>query len=85
MAADIVNAYLTAEIKEKYWVKCEPEFGINEGRIARVVWALYGTGSRGHLPVPLREAAEDARIYPYESRSRSLDEVGSEAGWYQVL
>ena len=41
MATDIVNAYLTAEIKEKYWVRCGPEFGINEGRMARVVRALY--------------------------------------------
>jgi len=40
-AEDIQNAYLTAPITEKYWVKCGPEFGSNEGKTAKVVWALY--------------------------------------------
>ena len=59
MAADTINAYLTAEIKKKYWVRCGPEFGTNEGRIARVVWALYGlpvAGAtfRSHLGTQLK-------------------------------
>ena len=41
-AADIQNAYLTAPITEKYWVKCGPEFGSNEGKTAKVVRELYG-------------------------------------------
>ena len=42
MAADIQNAYLTAPIAEKYYIKCGPEFGSNEGKTAKVVRALYG-------------------------------------------
>ena len=42
MAADIQNAYLTAPVKEKYYVKCGPEFGVNAGKTAKVVRALYG-------------------------------------------
>ena len=42
MAADIQNAYLTAPITEKYWIKCGPEFGSNQGKTAKVVRALYG-------------------------------------------
>ena len=42
MAADIKNAYLTAPIKEKYYVRLGPEFGADEGRYAKVVRALYG-------------------------------------------
>jgi hypothetical protein len=42
MAADIQNAYLSAPLKEKYYVKCGPEFGTNQGKTAKVVRALYG-------------------------------------------
>ena len=31
-AIDIQKTYLTAPITKKYWVKCGPEFGSNEGR-----------------------------------------------------
>ena len=42
MAADIKNAYLTAPIKERYYVKLGPEFGADQGRFAKIVRALYG-------------------------------------------
>ena len=42
MAADIQNAYLTAPLKEKYYIICGTEFGNNKGKKAIVVRALYG-------------------------------------------
>ena len=48
LAADIMNAYLTAPPTEKYYTKCGPEFGPElEGRYARIVRALYGLKSSG--------------------------------------
>jgi len=48
LSADIQNAYLTAPLtREKYYIKAGPEFGSDEGRIAKVVRALYGLKSAG--------------------------------------
>jgi len=48
LSADIQNAYLQAPTSEKFWTECGPEFGSEEqGRIAIVVRALYGTKSSG--------------------------------------
>ena len=48
LAGDIQNAYLTAPTSEKFWCKCGKEFGSEEeGRIAVIVRALYGTKSSG--------------------------------------
>ena len=43
--ADCEGAYLNAPPREKHFVKCGPEFGEYEGRIALIVRALYGTKS----------------------------------------
>ncbi|KAL7461107.1 hypothetical protein ACHAXS_003421, partial [Conticribra weissflogii] len=47
MAADIMNAYITAPNKEKIWTLLGPEFGKDKGRKAIVVRALYGLKSAG--------------------------------------
>jgi hypothetical protein len=58
-SADIQNAYLTAPIREKYWVRAGPEFGSDVGRPAKVVRALYGLETAGqtfrsHLAATLK-------------------------------
>ena len=45
--SDIKNAYLTAPNQEKIWTTCGPEFGINAGKKAIIVRALYGLKSAG--------------------------------------
>jgi hypothetical protein len=46
---DIKNAYLQAPTSEKHYIKCGPEFGLeNEGKlVAVIVRALYGGKSAG--------------------------------------
>ena len=44
---DIENAYITAPCSEKIWTILGPEFGSDAGKIAIVVWALYGLKSAG--------------------------------------
>ncbi len=46
-AADILNAYISAPIKEKVWHALGPEFGPNAGKSAIIVHALYGLKSAG--------------------------------------
>jgi hypothetical protein len=46
-AADILNAYTSAPIKEKVWCALGPEFGPNTGKSAIIVCALYGLKSTG--------------------------------------
>jgi hypothetical protein len=60
LGADIQNAYLQAETKEKVWFKAGPEFGSNQGRPCLIVRALYGLKSSGarfrdHLATIIRE------------------------------
>jgi hypothetical protein len=44
---DVLNAYITAPVKEKVWTVLGPEFGPDAGRSAIVVRALYGLKSAG--------------------------------------
>ncbi len=44
---DIVNAYITAPVKEKVWTILGPKFGHDSGRCAIIVHALYGLKSAG--------------------------------------
>jgi hypothetical protein len=46
-AADILNAYSSAPIKEKVWCALGPEFGPDAGKSAIIVRALYGLKSTG--------------------------------------
>ena len=46
-ALDILNAYVSALIKEKVWCGLGPEFGPNAGKSAIIVCALYGLKSTG--------------------------------------
>ena len=46
-AADVGNAYLNADCREKVWITCGPEFGHNQGKRAKIVKALYGLKSSG--------------------------------------
>jgi hypothetical protein len=45
--ADILNAYISAPIKEKIWCALGPEFGPNAGKSAIIVCTLYGLKSTG--------------------------------------
>jgi hypothetical protein len=47
IAADILNAYISAQIKEKVWCALGPEFGPDAGKSAIIVRALYGLKSAG--------------------------------------
>ncbi len=46
-AADILNAYISAPIKEKVWCALGPDFGPDAGKSAIIVRALYGLKSTG--------------------------------------
>jgi hypothetical protein len=54
LMADIGNAYLNADCREKIWMIAGPEFGANKGRKVIIVRELYGLKSasaawRAHL------------------------------------
>jgi hypothetical protein len=44
---DVLNAYITAPVKEKVWTVLGPEFGQDAGKSAIIVRALYGLKSAG--------------------------------------
>jgi hypothetical protein len=44
---DVLNAYITAPVKEKVWTVLGPEFGHDLGKSAIIVHALYGFKSAG--------------------------------------
>jgi hypothetical protein len=46
-AADILNAYISALIKEKVWCALGPELGPSAGKSAIIVRTLYGLKSTG--------------------------------------
>ncbi len=46
-ASDVLNAYITAPVKEKVWTILEPEFGNDAGKGDIIVCALYGLKSAG--------------------------------------
>ncbi len=61
-AGDVLNAYITAPVKEKVWTVLGPEFGPDAGKNAIIVRALYGLKSAGaafraHLASFMRQMA----------------------------
>ncbi len=44
---DVLNAYITAPVKEKVWTILVPKFGLDSGKSAIIVRALYGLKSAG--------------------------------------
>ncbi len=46
-AGDVLNAFITAPVKEKVWTILGPEFGHDSGKSAVIVRALYGFKSVG--------------------------------------
>ncbi len=44
---DVLNAYITAPVKEKVWTILGPEFGHDSSRSAIIVGASYGLKSAG--------------------------------------
>ncbi len=44
---DVLNAYITAPVKEKVWTIFGPEFGLDSGKHAIIVHALNGLKSTG--------------------------------------
>jgi hypothetical protein len=47
LSCDIQNAYLTAQTKEKLWIRVDAAFGSDKGRPAKIVRALYGLKASG--------------------------------------
>ena len=54
---DVLSAYIIAPVKEKVWTILGPEFGLDSGKSAIIVRALYGLKSAG--------AAFQARLVLY--------------------
>ncbi len=44
---NVLNAYITAPVKEKVWTILGPKFGHDSGKSAVIVHALYGHKSAG--------------------------------------
>ena len=44
---NVLNAYITAPVKEKVWTILGPKFGLDSGKSAVIVHALYGLKSAG--------------------------------------
>ncbi len=44
---NVLNAYITAPVKKKVWTILGPEFGLDSGKSAIIVRALYGLKSAG--------------------------------------
>jgi hypothetical protein len=44
---NVLNAYITAPVKEKVWTILRPEFGLDSGKGAIIVRALYGLKRAG--------------------------------------
>ncbi len=71
MAADIMNAHITAPNKEKIWMLIGPEFGKDKCHKDLVVRALYGLKSAG---VAFRSHLVDCiRQLEYESNKADPD------------
>ncbi len=45
--SDVLNAYITAPVKKKVWTILGPEFGLDSGKSAIIVRAVYGLKSAG--------------------------------------
>jgi hypothetical protein len=46
-AGDVLNAYITAPVKEKVWTILGPKFGNDSGKSSIIVHTLYGLKSAG--------------------------------------
>ncbi len=44
---NVLNAYITAPVKEKVWTILGPKFGLDSGKRAVIVCALYGFKNAG--------------------------------------
>ncbi len=44
---NVLNAYITAPVKGKVWTILGPKFGLDSGKSAVIVCALYGLKSAG--------------------------------------
>ncbi len=44
---NVLNAYITTPVKEKVWTVLGPELGLDSGKSAIIVCALYGLKSVG--------------------------------------
>ncbi len=44
---NVLNAYITAPVKKKVWTILGPKFGLDSGKSAIIVRALYGLKSTG--------------------------------------
>jgi hypothetical protein len=65
LACDIQNAYLTADCREKVWIKAGPEFGSEAGMNMIVRKALYGLKSSGAaFRAFLAKALDDMNYVP---------------------
>jgi hypothetical protein len=49
---NVLNAYITAPVKEKVWTILGPEFVLDSGKSAIIVRALYGLNSLTPKSVP---------------------------------
>ena len=68
MSADIQNAYLTADCREKIFTIAGPEFGSEQGSIMIVKKALYGLKSAGGaFWALLREVLTDLQFVPSQA------------------
>ena len=74
-AADVTNAYINADCREKIWTVAGPEFGATEqGSVMIIKKALYGLKSSG-------AACDDTYrpwLYKHQSRSGCVDQGASE-------
>jgi len=80
---DVLNAYITAPITEKVWTVLGPEFGIDTGKTAVIVRALYGLKSAGaafrvHLASFMRQMGytsckADPDLLWYKAETRPTD------------
>jgi hypothetical protein len=57
LGADVQNAYLQAETKEKVCFMTGPEFGSNQGRPCIIVCALYLWSSLARSPGKVNKGA----------------------------
>ena len=83
MACDIGSAYLDASCREKIWFVAGREIGSKQGKVVKVVRALYGLKSSG---ASWREYATGNTtnkngFYTDSSGSRCIPATHGEAGW----
>jgi hypothetical protein len=75
--SDVQNAYLTAPCEERIWTQLGPEFGLDQGKKAIIVRALYGLKSAGSSFQ--RHLADCMRMIGYHSCKADPDL------WYKAM